>query len=95
MQSVFRYLCLDEQEAFGGQRKRFHEIYVAVSNRTLYTTQAKSHTTVDFLMNIIPNSVVDAFAKGDILQVLLFAILFGFALSMLGKKGRPLLIINY
>ena len=46
-------------------------------------------------MNIIPNSVVDAFAKGDILQVLLFAILFGFALSMLGKKGRPLLIINY
>jgi len=58
-----------------------------------YTTQAKSHNTVDFLMNLIPSSVVDAFAKGDILQVLLFAILFGFALSMLGKKGRPLLII--
>jgi aerobic C4-dicarboxylate transport protein len=58
-----------------------------------FTTQAKSHTTVDFLMNLIPSSVVDAFAKGDILQVLLFAILFGFALSMLGKKGRPLLII--
>ncbi|NVN92018.1 MAG: dicarboxylate/amino acid:cation symporter [Desulfuromonadales bacterium] len=58
-----------------------------------YTTQAKSHTTVDFLMNLIPTSVVDAFAKGDILQVLLFAIMFGFALSMLGKKGRPLLII--
>ena len=35
-----------------------------------YTTQAKSHSTVDFLMNVIPNSVVDAFAKGDILQVL-------------------------
>jgi len=58
-----------------------------------YTTQAKSHNTVDFLMNLIPSSVVDAFAKGDILQVLLFAILFGFALSMLGRKGRPLLII--
>lgn len=58
-----------------------------------YTTQAKSHNTVDFLMNLIPSSVVDAFAKGDILQVLLFAVLFGFALSMLGKKGRPLLII--
>jgi len=53
-----------------------------------YTTQAKSHTTVDFLMNIIPNSVVDAFAKGDILQVLLFALLFGFALSVLGEKGK-------
>ncbi len=58
-----------------------------------YTTQAKSHNAIDFLMNLIPTSVVDAFAKGDILQVLLFAILFGFALSMLGKKGRPLLII--
>jgi len=53
-----------------------------------YTTQAKSHTVVDFLMNIIPSSVVDAFAKGDILQVLLFALLFGFALSALGEKGK-------
>src|SRR5512138_828078 len=55
---------------------------------TAYTTQAKSHTMVDFVMNIIPSSVVDAFAKGDILQVLLFALLFGFALSALGEKGK-------
>jgi len=54
-----------------------------------YTTQAKSHTMVDFVMNVIPSSVVDAFAKGDILQVLLFALLFGFALSALGEKGKP------
>jgi aerobic C4-dicarboxylate transport protein len=54
------------------------------------TTQAKSHSTVDFLMNIIPNSVVDAFAKGDILQVLLFALMFGFALSAMGEKGKPI-----
>ena len=53
------------------------------------TTQAKAHSTVDFLMNIIPSSVVDAFAKGDILQVLLFALLFGFALSAMGEKGKP------
>ncbi|QEM68714.1 dicarboxylate/amino acid:cation symporter [Geobacter sp. FeAm09] len=53
-----------------------------------FTTQAKSHTMVDFLLNIIPSSVVDAFAKGDILQVLLFALLFGFALSALGEKGK-------
>ncbi len=53
-----------------------------------YTSKAQSHSTVDFLMNIIPNSVVDAFAKGDILQVLFFAILFGFALSVLGKRGK-------
>ncbi|NVN99142.1 MAG: dicarboxylate/amino acid:cation symporter [Geobacteraceae bacterium] len=47
-----------------------------------------SSSTADFLLNIIPNSAVDAFAKGDILQVLLFAILFGFALSMLGDRGK-------
>ncbi|MEO7495361.1 MAG: dicarboxylate/amino acid:cation symporter [Massilia sp.] len=45
--------------------------------------------TVDFLLNIIPTTFVDAFAKGDILQVLLIAILSGFALSMLGERGRP------
>ena len=56
-----------------------------------YTAQAKTLNTVDFLMNIIPAQVVDAFAKGDILQVLLFSILFGFALSAFGEKGKPLL----
>jgi len=55
---------------------------------TTYTAQAKSHSMIDFAINIIPNSAVDAFAKGDILQVLFFAVLFGFALSMLGEKGK-------
>lgn len=55
-----------------------------------YTDKTKSLTTTDFLMNIIPNTFVDAFAKGEILQVLLIAILFGFSLSMLGERGRPL-----
>jgi aerobic C4-dicarboxylate transport protein len=54
-----------------------------------YTSKTKSLNTVDFLMNIIPNTFVDAFAKGDILQVLLIAILFGFSLSLLGERGRP------
>ncbi|HWR08671.1 dicarboxylate/amino acid:cation symporter [Sporomusa sp.] len=54
-----------------------------------YTTAAKAQSTVDFFMNIIPTSVVDAFAKGDILQVLLFSILFGWALLIMGKKGAP------
>jgi len=54
-----------------------------------YTEKTKSLTTVDFLLNIIPNTVFDAFAKGDILQVLLVAVLFGFALSLLGERGRP------
>ena len=53
-----------------------------------FTAKAQAHGTVEFLTNIIPNTVVDAFAKGDILQVLFFAILFGFALSMLGQRGK-------
>ena len=54
-----------------------------------YTAKAKGQSTVDFVMNIIPNTVVDAFAKGEILQVLLVAILFGFALSLIGERGKP------
>jgi aerobic C4-dicarboxylate transport protein len=53
-----------------------------------YTAKTKSLSTVDFLMNIIPNTFVDAFAKGEILQVLFVAILFGFSLSLLGERGR-------
>jgi len=52
-----------------------------------YTTGAKSLTAVDFLLHIIPDTVVDAFAKGEILQVLLFSILFGLALGRLGPRG--------
>jgi len=44
--------------------------------------------TVDFLMKLIPITVGDAFAKGDVLQVLLFAVLFGCALSLLGERGK-------
>jgi aerobic C4-dicarboxylate transport protein len=53
-----------------------------------YTTAAKSQSTVDFLLNVIPSTVVDAFAKGEILQVLLFSVLFGFALAAAGARGR-------
>src|SRR6185295_7664944 len=45
--------------------------------------------TVDFLMKLIPTTVVNAFATGDVLQVLLFAVLFGCALAMLGARGAP------
>jgi aerobic C4-dicarboxylate transport protein len=53
-----------------------------------YAGQAKAQSVTDFLMHIIPNTVVDAFARGDILQVLLLAILFGFALSMVGQRSK-------
>jgi aerobic C4-dicarboxylate transport protein len=52
-----------------------------------FTEPGKMQGTVDFLLGIIPTSVVDAFAKGDILQVLLFSVLFGFALHKFGGRG--------
>ena len=59
-----------------------------------YTKAASSnHGFADFLLNIISSTVVDAFAKGDILQVLFFSVLFGFALSALGPQGKKLLTI--
>jgi aerobic C4-dicarboxylate transport protein len=54
---------------------------------------AKAQNTTDFVMHIIPSTVVSAFAAGDILQVLLVSILVGFALSMAGPRGDPLLAI--
>jgi aerobic C4-dicarboxylate transport protein len=56
-----------------------------------YAGQAKAQSASDFLIHIIPTTVVDAFAKGDILQVLLVSILFGFALSVAGPRCKPLL----
>ena len=56
-----------------------------------YTARAGQQSTVDFLMHIIPNTVVGAFAEGEILQVLLIAVLFAFALQALGDYGKPLL----
>ncbi|MEJ5897330.1 dicarboxylate/amino acid:cation symporter [Aquabacterium sp. G14] len=52
-----------------------------------YTEPGKMQGTVDFLLHVIPTSVVDAFAKGEILQVLLFSVLFGFALHKFGGRG--------
>src|ERR1700682_338472 len=55
-----------------------------------YAGQAKAQSVGDFILHIIPTTIVDAFAKGDILQVLLVAILFGFALSAAGPRCQPL-----
>ena len=59
----------------------------AVAN---YVKQAESQKSVDFVLHVIPDTVVGAFAQGEILQVLLFAILFGFALMFLGERGHKL-----
>ena len=54
-----------------------------------YATPGQMQGTVDFLLNIIPTSVVDAFAKGDMLQVLFFSILFGYSMNAFGERGKP------
>jgi aerobic C4-dicarboxylate transport protein len=56
-----------------------------------YAGQAKAQSITQFLIHIIPNTIVDAFAKGDILQVLFVSLLFGFALSIAGQRCKPLL----
>ena len=59
------------------------------SSLSAYAERAKSLKSVaDFFLNLIPSTVIDAFAKGDILQVLVFAILFGAALLLLGEHGK-------
>ncbi len=58
-----------------------------------YTKPGQMQSTTEFLLNVIPASVVDAFAKNEILQVLLFSVLFGFALHQFG--GRGTLVFDY
>ena len=56
-----------------------------------FATKAQDQSTVGFLLDVIPKSVVGAFVEGNILQILLFALLFAFALQSLGSRGRPVL----
>ncbi len=60
-----------------------------VGSVATYATSAENQSSVEFLLNIIPTTVVDAFARGEILQVLLFSLLFGFALHAMGENGKP------
>lgn len=59
------------------------------SSIAAYAAAGEKQNTVQFLMNIIPSTVVGAFANGEILQVLMFSIFFGYALHRLGDRGRP------
>jgi aerobic C4-dicarboxylate transport protein len=58
-----------------------------------YAGQAKAQSVTEFLMHIVPTTVADAFAKGDILQVVFVSILFGFALSSAGPRAKPIVAI--
>ncbi|SFJ79075.1 dicarboxylate/amino acid:cation symporter [Thermoflavimicrobium dichotomicum] len=72
----------------GLNTSQFHLTKESVSQ---YISSGEKMDWVDFFVHIIPSSMVDAFAKGDILQVVFFSILFGFALAALGKYGEPII----
>jgi aerobic C4-dicarboxylate transport protein len=54
-----------------------------------YAGQAHQQNIADFLLNVIPNTIVDAFAKGDILPIVLVSLLVGYALTVLGERAQP------
>ena len=58
-----------------------------------FTAKAQQQSTVDFLLNIIPTTIVGGFAEGEILQVLFFSILFAFGLHFVGERAKPLVTI--
>ena len=64
--------------------------HLDTSSVTSYIQQTKNQTTAQFLLNIIPNTFVGAFAEGNVLQVLYIAVLCGFALSWVGERGKVL-----
>jgi aerobic C4-dicarboxylate transport protein len=64
-----------------------------VSAVASYVNQAKSLTFTDFLLNIIPTTFVDPFVKGEVLQILFIAVLFGLALCQIGDRAKPLVSI--
>jgi aerobic C4-dicarboxylate transport protein len=61
------------------------------SSIAAYASAGEQQSTIGFLLNVIPSTVVGAFANGDILQVLFFSVIFAFALQRMGEFGRPVL----
>ncbi len=66
---------------------------IDTKNIETYVTQSKDQSTIQFLLDIIPKTLMGAFAEGNILQVLFVALLFAFGLQALGTRGEPLLNI--
>ncbi len=64
---------------------------LATGDVSQYTKAGEGMTFVDFVTHIVPSSVIDAFAKGEILQIVFFAVLFGIALTSLGATAKPLI----
>ena len=76
-----------------GSGMAFDPAGVDMKSVATYTSASQQLSTVDFLMNVIPDSVVGAFAAGNVLQVLLFSVLFGLVLLKLETVGRPVVAL--
>jgi aerobic C4-dicarboxylate transport protein len=58
-----------------------------------YVGHAQANNTVSFLLGIVPSTVVEAFAKGEILPIVFISVLFGYVLSHLGERGKPVAVL--
>lgn len=76
-----------------GEGVKMNASQASSSQVSEYASEGEKMDMVDFLIHIVPSNAIDAFAKGDILQVVFFAVLFGFALASLGKIGKPVIDI--
>lgn len=65
---------------------------LAKGDVTEFVSSGKEMDWVDFFLHIIPSNIFDAFARGDILQILFFSVLFGLGLTMLKEKGKPIIV---
>src|SRR5215510_4657500 len=76
-----------------GEGVGFNPATADLSSVSAYTSGAQHLSTIEFLLNVIPDTIVGAFARGEVLQVLLFSVFFGLALLGLGERVRPLVQI--
>src|SRR5215510_8115250 len=76
-----------------GEGVGFNPATADLSSVSAYTSGAQHLSTIEFLLNVIPDTIVGAFARGEVLQVLLFSVFFGLALLGLGDRVRPLVQI--
>src|ERR1700730_5406913 len=58
-----------------------------------YVGHAQQHSAIDFLMGIVPSTIFDAFARGDTLPIIFVSVLFGYVLSRLGERGKPVCVL--
>lgn len=87
---VIGYVVVEVFRPGAGMNADLSQLHASDLGATLAAAQAH-HGLADFMLNIIPETVVGAFAKGEILQVLFFSVIFGIAMSGVGEANRPVI----